>query len=1141
PSDETSNRYCQDNEVYQNLTDFYCQNPGASNSECNSNLISELIENCEYGCENGECLPQCQYDIDCGLDFFSDNYCLNNSVFHDFHDFSCENEQCEEEIIPELAETCDYLCENGECAGECSLNSDCGNESYSEEYCYNGNVVRDHITPLCSDNQCSNETEIIVVDECAYGCGNAQCIEIICSSDSDCNDNNLYTYDECNNAGTANSYCSHTLVNCVTNNDCGPTGFIENEFCSSDDVYKLFQNSTCFNPGLKISICNNTIEQRIIQNCGDDYCDEFGENYCKNGDVYHSRTCYNQGCYEGACTSSNNEEEILVDECENGCSNGECLNQNTHDVAMIDFADSVNGIKIQTLEGEIVNYTLMCNQKYKVWINVENRGDFPENVSFNGSIDGLLFNHNPTNNLIPGDDSLKYKIVNVTLDSGIYDIIVNAIVAIDDNPLNNIAEREIEVVCSVCIDNDNDGYGLNCENGEECDDNDANVHPGAPEICNGIDDNCDGIIDEGCECVDGDTKRCGSSDIGECEYGIQTCSNGEWGACIGNIEPSDEICDLKDNDCDGVIDENNGDCVQGEICDNGECKEITCDYNSDCGIDGYVGDLFCEDNGIYQNYQVFTCNNPGTYESYCTDSITAELFTQCSDNQVCSNAQCVEIECSRDSECDDYNYFTIDTCHNPGTIDSYCTNEPMVCKKSSDCGRDGWVGDLFCSSNNVFQNFITYRCNNPGTSNSYCSHNTNSILVEECESNQVCGNGQCLGITCNFNSDCDDNNLYTVDECNNAGTANSYCSHTLVNCVTNNDCGPTGFIGWEMCSNDDAIKYFQNSTCIDPGTNSSHCEISITEILINDCGEDYCANFGENYCKNGDVYHSRTCYDQGCYEGACFTGTSSVEEELVADCQHGCSNGMCTGECSDDNDCGDESYSDNYCKNGNVVRDHLMPQCTNSLCSLMNQTHIVEECEHGCSNGMCTGECSDDNDCGDESYSDNYCDGNNVKRKHFIPRCINSECSIQEIIETIQICSQSCENGACVSGVHDVALMDFTNSVNKIKLETINGTNILDPVPTLRCGDTIKAKVKVLNKGDFSEDVVVNGNLNGISFSFMNIDDLIPGASTYRSSLFPYIKLNLTAGTYNLNVNAIIPTDNNPLDNSATRQIRIVC
>jgi hypothetical protein len=60
------------------------------------------------------------------------------------------------------------------------------------------------------------------------------------------------------------------------------------------------------------------------EDCGEDSCTDFGENYCKNGKVYHSRTCHNKGCSSGSCFDNTNEDEQLVKNCRNGCENGEC-------------------------------------------------------------------------------------------------------------------------------------------------------------------------------------------------------------------------------------------------------------------------------------------------------------------------------------------------------------------------------------------------------------------------------------------------------------------------------------------------------------------------------------------------------------------------------------------------------------------------------------------------------------------------------------------------------------------------------------------------------------------------------------------------------------------------------------------------
>jgi hypothetical protein len=125
-----------------------------------------------------------------------------------------------------------------------------------------------------------------------------------------------------------------------------------------------------------------------------------------------------------------------------------------------------------------------------------------------------------------------------------------------------------------CIDADDDGYSDEACGGSDCDDGDFSVNPGASEVCDdGVDNNCDGQIDEGCgyDCVD-----------------IDGDGYGDGGDCLGSdcddtnpdVNPDEaEICDDGiDNNCDGSIDEGCGTCApSGDACSvNSDCCSGRC-------------------------------------------------------------------------------------------------------------------------------------------------------------------------------------------------------------------------------------------------------------------------------------------------------------------------------------------------------------------------------------------------------------------------------------------------------------------------------------------------------------------------------------------------------------------------------------
>jgi len=112
-----------------------------------------------------------------------------------------------------------------------------------------------------------------------------------------------------------------------------------------------------------------------------------------------------------------------------------------------------------------------------------------------------------------------------------------------DSCSQNPCESFIEII----TDDDGDGYAVECE--MDCDDSDPMIFPGAEEICDNLDNDCDGTQDDIDDIIQG-------LDEGECRPEIQSCLSGSWEIIQSSIRPIAEVFgDGLDNDCNGFIDD----------------------------------------------------------------------------------------------------------------------------------------------------------------------------------------------------------------------------------------------------------------------------------------------------------------------------------------------------------------------------------------------------------------------------------------------------------------------------------------------------------------------------------------------------------------------------------------------------------
>ncbi len=596
-----------------------------------------------------------------------------------------EGQSCDDGQFCTEGETC----QNGTCTGgitrTCSDGVGCTDDSCDD---VNDTCLNTPNNGNCQDNgQFCDGTEICdPVNDCLTDgdpCLEGEtCDELqdTCVPPVQCGNGTMDEGEECDD-GPANGT---TVCGCQTNCTYTPasTPCLDNEFCNGDEI--------CDGAG--------TCQPGIPVDCSDDV-----------------------GCTDDLCDDVN-------DTCLNTPNNGNCQDNGQY----CDGTESCDPVHDCLSSGDPCQQGETCDEEQNKCI--------PPVLCGNGTVEqGEECDDGPSNGSIVCGCQLDctYTSVNTSCADGAFcngdetcDGAGTCRTGTPPCPAGTTC-NESDDACPVdCTDKDNDGYAI--EGGDtcgpvDCDDNDGNNHPGNTEVCDDQDNDCDDKVDESfgdkgdsCTVGEGECKRTGS----------MVCNaNGTGTTCDATPgSSSEEICDGKDNDCDGDTDENGKAlCDNGEFCDGketctgtGGCKDgsppcpagITCNESSDTcpdctdkDKDGYAveggscGPVDCDD------------NNPVTYPG-------AQEICDGKDN----NCNGIFHDVETDSDGD--GYFPCEGDCNDGDNKVY-PDAPELCdKKDNDC--DGNTDENLsrstsCGVGECSGNKGTETCNNGAWGNDTCN------------------------------------------------------------------------------------------------------------------------------------------------------------------------------------------------------------------------------------------------------------------------------------------------------------------------------------------------------------------------------------------------------------------------------------
>ena len=488
------------------------------------------------------------------------------------------------------------------------------------------------------------------------------------------------------------------------------------------------------------------------------------------------------------------------------------------------------------------------------------------------------------------------------------------------------------------------------------------------ETCNGVDDDCDGEIDESESDLGQPCEALGVCDGGvwECGANGKVCSTRKHGSADMS---STEVCDALDNDCDGETDEE----LLGEKnTDNDALPDCSDTDDDNDGINDRVGDEPLDNCPLVGNADQTDTDEDGHGDA-CDEDDDNDSVPDADDceplkatvypdaEEICDgldndcdpetpldpSALCATpVDCSKDEDCDDKNPCTVHTCQESTCIlsEESSPKEGESCGEDKVCDSDQTCAEVVCLSNASYcDGQVVETCNAIGTGpiddgSVNCEDQDANCQEGACVPNQGCI-PSCEGEACGENSDgcggdcgcdvgefCSEGDLCEKQTC---VPNEPMCDGEIATTCDAQGAGPDTEAQTQDCS-------LTNETC-----NDGACECT-PDCTGKTCGSDGCGGT----CGSGCKIDEYCAANQVCQQQTCVPNEPICDGEIATTCDAkgaGPDTGVTTQNCADtDQTCAEGQCVSLGCAAGCVPGEECIDDaCVAFACEGGNQEEVI--------------------------------------------------------------------------------------------------------------------------------------------------------------------------------------------------------